>query len=270
MSGLAKRIVTAVVLLPPLLLAIHVDYRLLAGLLAIVSLLGAWELSRLHTARGLDLPTWLPMIGAILMIASYGRFIPLSIAASLVLLIILSLLTLLLKRDGKMLVGLPCIIFICLYVGLLPAHLLGFYDLGRLGESNPWPATYALVLVWGCDTFAFAIGSLLGRHKLMPRVSPSKSWEGAIAGLLASVGLAILCGRWVPDLSLGARVIAGLLVGVFAQLGDLGESLMKREAQTKDSGKLLPGHGGILDRIDSLILAVPVLYYWLHWSAGIP
>jgi len=270
MSGLARRLITAFVLLPLIILAIRTGPLLLALLLAVIALLGARELARVLRGQGLGLPVWLMASSAILLVASQLREGPFDNLFALALVILAALLVQLIRQDGRMLVGLSCIVFGAIYVGLLPAYLLRFYDLRGLGAVDPWPVTYALLLVWGCDTGAFFTGSLIGRHKLWPRVSPGKTWEGAFGGLLVAIVLAVAFGHWAGDLSLEERIIAGLLTGLFAQAGDLAESQMKREASMKDSGSTLPGHGGVLDRLDSLVIAVPVLYYWLRWAVRIP
>jgi len=119
------------------------------------------------------------------------------------------------------------------------------------------------VTVWMCDSAAYFTGRAFGRRKLWPRVSPNKTWEGAVAGLLVSVvTFVLLRGLALPYLSLGEAVVSGCVIGVVGQFGDLAESLLKREAGMKDSSSLLPGHGGVLDRFDSLLFAAPVLFLY--------
>jgi len=134
--------------------------------------------------------------------------------------------------------------------------------------------SYALLpfmLVWSCDTAAYAVGRAFGRTKLMPSVSPGKSLEGAIAGLLASIGGALLARLWFAHyLTALDAVVLGALVGVFGQLGDLVESLLKRDAELKDTSTLIPGHGGVLDRFDSLLFAAPIVYYYLLFQVVTP
>jgi len=124
-----------------------------------------------------------------------------------------------------------------------------------------------IVSVWGCDTFAYFFGKQFGKHRLFERVSPKKSMEGAIAGLFGAVFVFFLAG-WVGllDIPVSLAITSGLLVGVLGQMGDLVESWFKRDAAVKDSSKLLPGHGGILDRFDSLTFVSPAfLILYLLW-----
>jgi phosphatidate cytidylyltransferase len=130
----------------------------------------------------------------------------------------------------------------------------------------------ALVLgVWANDSLAYLVGSTFGHHKMMPRISPKKSWEGFIAGAFGTiavwVGLALLFPQ--VGVSLPMAIAVGVLVGGTVVIGDLFESRMKREAGVKDSGSALPGHGGFLDRLDSLIL-VGLIAYWAMWWGGVP
>ena len=121
---------------------------------------------------------------------------------------------------------------------------------------------FLLLVVFGGDTAAYYVGKRFGRHKLSPNISPGKSVEGAYGGLLGSVLAGVLFELFWP-LGCSLNMATGLAVtmAVFAQFGDLFESMLKRSAGRKDSGSLLPGHGGVLDRIDGLLFATPVLYY---------
>jgi len=122
------------------------------------------------------------------------------------------------------------------------------------------------VAIWVCDSAAYFTGQAWGRHKLFPRVSPNKSWEGAVAGFIAAVLAFLVAQAWfLPYLTLGSALVCGFIVGVFGQIGDLAESLLKRDAGVKDSSSLIPGHGGVLDRFDSLLFVSPLLFVYLDF-----
>lgn len=130
-----------------------------------------------------------------------------------------------------------------------------------LRDINPWWLVFGLVVSWIGDTGAYYVGRRYGRHKLASRVSPKKTWEGAIASAVVS-GLAgaLAVPRLIPGVSIGEALVLALAANVAGQIGDLAESGIKRGAGVKDSGTLLPGHGGLLDRVDSSMFALPVLY----------
>jgi phosphatidate cytidylyltransferase len=131
------------------------------------------------------------------------------------------------------------------------------------GDYGPWLLLFALVITWAGDTGAYFAGRAFGQHLLAPHLSPKKTWEGSLAGLAASIIAGVLFRRWLhaPVAYLIGMAVVGNIAG---QIGDLLESAYKRSAGVKDSGSLLPGHGGVLDRIDALILAIPVVwYYWI-------
>ncbi|MFC2056561.1 phosphatidate cytidylyltransferase [Chloroflexota bacterium] len=151
-----------------------------------------------------------------------------------------------------------------LYVGWLLSYLVA---LRNLDDGRNW-IFFALFITFASDTVAFFTGSALGRHKLAPHISPGKTWEGAIGGILGAIIVSlffILPTPLILPLSWGQAVVLGLLVSIFGQLGDLVESLFKRNMGVKDSGSLIPGHGGFLDRIDSVVFAGIVVYYYVIW-----
>ena len=157
-------------------------------------------------------------------------------------------------------------VFGALYTGFLLAYLVLILDTFAAGLPL---ALTLIVSVWVNDVFAYLVGSLVGRHKLAPSISPKKSWEGLIAGTLGTVGT-WLAGAMLGlvGIELGVALAVGSAVSLAAVVGDLAESRMKREAQVKDSGRSLPGHGGFLDRLDSLIF-VCLVAYWVLWWAGV-
>lgn len=122
-----------------------------------------------------------------------------------------------------------------------------------------------ILLIWASDSFAYLVGSMIGKRKLYERISPGKTWEGTIGGGVLTMASSYIIAGWFPEIEFKHWLVISLLVVVFGTLGDLFESLLKRQAGIKDSGKIMPGHGGILDRFDSLIFVTPFVYLYLSW-----
>lgn len=145
--------------------------------------------------------------------------------------------------------------------GLLMGYCVAL--LGDGGERGRDLIVLLFLVVWLADAAAYMVGSLWGRHKLAPSISPGKTVEGALGALVVAVLAALVAKAWFfTGIGIADAVALGLLLGVFGMLGDLAESLLKRTGAVKDSGSLLPGHGGLLDRADSLLFAAPVLFYY--------
>lgn len=121
-----------------------------------------------------------------------------------------------------------------------------------------------ILLIWSCDVFAYLVGSLIGKNKLYERISPGKTWEGSIGAAILTIGSAILISQWFHELAMIHWIAISIIVCVFGTIGDLVESMLKRQAGVKDSGKIMPGHGGILDRFDSLLFVAPFVYLYLN------
>ena len=151
------------------------------------------------------------------------------------------------------------------YLPFLLGHLM---QLRLLPDGRQW-IFMTLIVIMSCDTFAYFVGSKIGKRKLYPAVSPNKSIEGGVGGLVGSVFAVIIVKfTFLPILGFFDAVWIGLLLGIMGQLGDLFESLLKRACQVKDSGNIIPGHGGMLDRLDSLLFAFPVVYYIARYGYG--
>ena len=163
-------------------------------------------------------------------------------------------------------------IFGMLFVPLLFGHLVLIRELPGIQQIQYYTAgrwiVMMFIVVWMCDTAAYILGSLLGKHKFYKRISPNKTWEGTIAGFITAVLCAWACHViFIDGLRLVDSLIIGAICGSVGQLGDLAESQIKRDFQVKDSSALIPGHGGMLDRFDSLTLIAPVVYYYLRFIA---
>jgi phosphatidate cytidylyltransferase len=148
-----------------------------------------------------------------------------------------------------------------LFVALPLSYAVRLHGMGRIG---PWILLFALVITWIGDTAAYFVGRSIGKHKMSPILSPNKTWEGAAASMAG----ALLLGWWLSlRINAPTPVVLGLAAAgnIAGQVGDLLESAFKRSAGVKDSGSILPGHGGMLDRIDALILTIPVVWYYWIW-----
>ncbi len=139
--------------------------------------------------------------------------------------------------------------------------------IGR-GERGAWLMLFVAMCVWAVDTFAYFVGKWFGHHKLAPQLSPGKTIEGSLGGLIGAILVGGGVGHWI-HLPLIHGLAVGALAGVMGQVGDLFESALKRELGIKDFGRVLPGHGGALDRFDSLLFVAPLAYLYLHFVAGI-
>ena len=153
-----------------------------------------------------------------------------------------------------------------LYVGFALSTIVST----RALPAGEWFVLFVAIVTWAADTGAYYAGTLWGKHLLAPSVSPKKTLEGVGGGLALAVGAAVAACAWfIPQLSLSDAVVLGLLLTVAGLLGDLWESVIKRRVGVKDSGSILPGHGGMLDRLDSLLFTAPTFYYYVTWVRGI-
>ncbi|MFC2065487.1 phosphatidate cytidylyltransferase [Chloroflexota bacterium] len=256
-----KRIITALWSIPLLIVAIWFDKPLpwFTILVAVWGLLAAIELYRMVAVAKVPSLACFGLIWTLLFILSphfdYDFIIPLLLTSA----IVLSMLLLVLHPNKKgTFASWAWTMAGILYVGWLLSYLVAL----RLDAGRDW-VFLALFATFGSDTAAYFVGSILGKHHLAPRISPAKTWEGAIAGVFGAimVSLATVAVLGLP-LSYGHAILLGLLVSIFGQFGDLAESLLKRNMGVKESGKLIPGHGGILDRMDSVVLTAIVVYYF--------
>jgi phosphatidate cytidylyltransferase len=158
-----------------------------------------------------------------------------------------------------------------LYVGWLSANAIRLRGLPPDAVGLAW-MVLAVLVTWGGDTAAYLVGRAVGRHKFWPRLSPRKTWEGVFAGIIGCLLIGALVGYLAMRLT-GAigpihGLIVGLLAGIVGPFGDLAVSMMKRQVNAKDSGQLIPGHGGVLDRTDSLFFIIATTYYYAIWFAS--
>jgi len=292
---LLKRVLTAIVLIPTvLILVLRAPAPLLALVTAVVALLAIHELLKLAEAYGFHpfrWPTYI-FVGLFFLVIAIPSATPL------------------LSTSGFTYIALSAAVlapFIFLSIGMRRADLASAFPSAMVSAFSfayialplaclvqlreQWQGSfyllYLLLVVWAGDVFAYFIGKSIGTHHMSPRVSPKKTWEGAVASVLASVAVGLLMFHYSLSIStalLHAHLIdlrdgifnnqqpslipiiaLSFVLNIAAQLGDLVESLIKRGANVKDSGALLPGHGGMFDRIDALLFAAPVLWCYTAW-----
>ncbi|TDX84662.1 phosphatidate cytidylyltransferase [Epilithonimonas xixisoli] len=155
------------------------------------------------------------------------------------------------------------LIFTVVYLALPFGFALGLPKFSTLDPEKSFTLEVFMlfVLIWSSDTFAYLTGKFFGKHKMAPRISPKKTWEGFAGGVVLTLILGFFVEQYFPELR-GNWMIVGLLISIFAPLGDLVESQLKRSFAVKDSGNIIPGHGGVLDRLDSFIICAPVIYLY--------
>jgi len=237
------------------------------GVFTALILLAALELSDLVRQQKGNPLTYLLMAGLIGLIFAQlceGAIDQISI---LILVGLLSLCVEIFRGEDKPLLNMATVNFGMIWLGLLLGSLISV----RLIPEHGFTITVAMfVSVWTCDTFAFIVGSKFGKTKVLPSVSPKKSWEGSIAGLVGAILFMLILfynGAFGDWLCLTDVIAIGFITGGFSQLGDFAESLLKREAGVKDTSDYLQGHGGILDRFDSLAIAAPLTYLYLQYMS---
>ncbi|HEX2189115.1 MAG TPA: phosphatidate cytidylyltransferase [Longimicrobiaceae bacterium] len=279
LSETAKRVAVAVVGIPLAVGAVYAGGFVLGGLLALVSVLAVLELYRMAERKAARPLAYLGAAGAagLVLLASFFPEEGPGGAGSgwlLALFVLATVAAAIWTRgvEGEPLLSVSTTVLGTLYTGGLLSYALFLRHLPA--SPDPWHGT-ALVfapvlLTWASDTFAYFVGRAWGRRKLIPRVSPGKTVEGALGALagtvLVAVGYSGVLARFPTyRVEVGEAVVFGVLVSVAAQVGDLAESLLKRDAGVKDSGALLPGHGGALDRFDSLLFTLPLAYLFFRF-----
>jgi phosphatidate cytidylyltransferase len=264
--NLIERAISALVLLPLAIWLTWLGGWPFAALVAVAAGLCAVELllmsGRLRLAEwyGVAIAAAIPLLAAIhrgqTLLPSWA---PLALAFAT--LALLGLLLFTHEEQGEVPVRAGRVVLAWLYCGLLASTLVGL----RVHGGTAW-VVLAFVITWANDTFAYFAGMLFGKHRLYEKVSPKKTWEGFAGGAAGSVlGALVIRSTMLQELPVPMAVLLGAGAAVLGPMGDFTESLLKRAVGVKDSGKLIPGHGGLLDRIDALLFVVPWVYLFVRW-----
>jgi phosphatidate cytidylyltransferase len=267
--SVGQRLVTAFVAIPIVLACVWFGGWAAFGAAALVAFLAASELHDMMLHEGYHPLIAISLVLSFLFLVAamlpQQRSLLLEIGLAFALFVTFPLLFFRKKLEGAM-VDWSLTLAIAIYLGwplsLIP--LVRGYQVGI--SSGFWWLLTMLLGVWGFDSGAFFVGHFLGRHKLAPRISPGKTWEGAVGGLLFSIATALVFAMWPLGIPWYLALLLGLLIAVAATLGDLAESLIKRQTHVKDSGQFMPGHGGMLDRIDSLLFTAIVVYFFVQFA----
>lgn len=265
------RIIVAIIAIPILLfIAVYgkIPFLLLGILIALASF---HEFGKMAEAKG-NYVNYLLGFPAVFLIV-FNVYSPFIIWEHLFISIfILILLYELFRNRGSAINNLGSSLLGILYTGLFSGAIVAlreFYSGKELIYDNGgYIIISVMITIWVCDSAAYFLGTAFGKHKLYPRVSPNKSWEGAAAGFIFAIISAVALKTFLLDFLSWQSVIAmGVIVGIFGQIGDLAESLIKRDSGVKDSSSIIPGHGGMFDRFDSLLFTAPILYIYLYYFA---
>ena len=278
LSPPVARVLTAVVLLPVLVVLIlfenlAIPFCVVAGAVLVLGQIEFWLLARKKQIRA-DATAGLLSGLALLTIFYFtapGKLPDLLMIQLVLLLLTAGSLTAAMVRGApfdRMILSVGVTVLSVMYVMLLGGHLIAV-RVGFQPSLSRHLLSFFFLVIMGSDAAAYYGGRMFGRHKLAPTVSPGKTWEGAVAGMLASLLLAVAAHYWFfTNLPLRFALPLAAVMNVVGVLGDLTESALKRSADAKDTAQFLPGHGGILDRIDSLLFNAPVIYYfaWAYFS----
>lgn len=243
------------------------QYQLFYGLITLFLFVGVWECMKIMRFDN----SWEKWVVFPLVVLVYYRFskrffqhgfhFDLNLSEILALALLLIAVITLFRFSKELYYENGKLIFTVIYTALPFCFALGLPAFSRLEDTFSLEILFLFILIWSSDSFAYFAGRLFGKHKMAPKISPKKTWEGFAGGVILTLVLSFFVEKYFPELR-GNWMIVGFLVAVFAPIGDLVESQLKRTFGVKDSGNIIPGHGGILDRLDSFMICAPVVYLY--------
>lgn len=266
LPNLFSRVLVSIIAIPIIILIVWAGKIPFLVFTVILASIASYELNKIIKAKGANPSLFLFVSSSMFLIANvffkYMEFI-----LSLIVLFFIMFFYELFSKKSKPINNLGAYFFNLIYIGTMFSSFILIREKATIDYEENFYITLSLFVgVWICDSAAYFVGSKFGKHKLFPRVSPKKSWEGAIAGLILAIGVFYVFGSFFYSLlSLRQSLVLGLIVGVIGQIGDLCESLIKRDSNIKDSSSIIPGHGGVLDRFDSLLFVFPAAYFYLSF-----
>jgi phosphatidate cytidylyltransferase len=262
-----KRVLTTVVAVPILIYVLwYAPPYYFIGAVVIATLLGVREFNLIAEQVGCRVDHLITWLGSLLVLAGFFVGKPEYTVGILALVLALALMVYLARREplGVSLASTSATLASVVYVAVFMGYLISVRLID--GGATPLSAkllSFFFLVVWAGDTGAFCVGRTLGKHKLAPVISPKKTIEGTIGGFGGNLLAALVSKYWFfPELKLSHAIGLSLIMGAVGQIGDLCESMFKRGAHIKDTASIIPGHGGMLDRLDSLLFNAPILYYY--------
>ncbi|KIA90029.1 phosphatidate cytidylyltransferase [Kaistella jeonii] len=238
------------------------------GLITFFLFVGAWECMKMMKFDPKSWEKWaiFPLIILVFYRFSkrffqHGFFFDFNLSEILALSLIVIAVITLFKFSKELYYDNGKLIFTVIYTALPFGFALGLPKFSTVDNTFTLEVFFLFILIWSSDTFAYFTGKFFGKHKMAPKISPKKTWEGFAGGVVLTLILGFFVEKYFPELR-GNWMVVGVLVAVFGPLGDLVESQLKRTFGVKDSGNIIPGHGGILDRLDSFIICAPVVYLY--------
>lgn len=269
LGNTATRILVSVVFIPLILLSSYFGGLFFLIFISAVGIAAFFEFSRMaenkeaYSSLFVGLPAVLALIAD-----AYFKFAGAELLSFFI--VILLLITELFRNKKSAILNLGSSLIGIFYIGYFARSIISLREFFDVYLNGGLLIIALFIGIWICDSAAFFVGTAIGKHKMFPRVSPKKSWEGAVAGFLFSTAaMAGMKYLFMDFLSLTDALIIGIITGTIGQMGDLIESLLKRDAGVKDSSNLIPGHGGIFDRFDSLLVTAPAVYIYLSVFARI-
>ena len=260
------RIIVSVVAIPAILLVSYLGSYYFFAFCLLIGTISYYEFRQFVKKKNINL-NLLPGLIAVILIMTNAFDYFIDFYALTILLITAITLIELFRNNGSPIINIGATLLGIFYIGLFSSalvYLREYYPVGY--EKGGFIIISVLVSIWICDSAAFFGGTALGKHKLFLRVSPQKTWEGAVFGLLFAIISMIISKLVILDfLSWRDIIMIGLIVGVIGQIGDLIESLFKRDTGVKDSSSIIPGHGGVFDRFDSLLYTGPIVLLYLKY-----
>ncbi len=266
MSNFWQRLITGVIFLVVLISAIVYSQWTFAALFSVIDVLALYEFYRIGRQTGYKpIAAYGTVVGLAAFVLSFlasAHIIPVSALALVAILLIPIFIIVLFGNYDNPVATIAYTFYGLVYIAL-PFALIS--PIAFHGGYQSIMVLGMFIIIWVNDTGAYCFGVTIGRHRMFERISPKKTWEGFIGGALAAVGAALILARFFPILGQTQWIVVALITVTFGTLGDLAESQLKRTVGIKDSSNILPGHGGILDRFDSIILAIPVIFAYLQF-----